>query len=337
MVGGNCFGYPILHRIRWATLSLFIFLNVGDYSYGQKAIAQSGVYSGKVVLCGTQRKSDPLRRIELLDPVSLKLQELHTFDKEVPIALSISPNGKYLAVTATLQEGDRDKAQLILVDSEKQTRVIAEDVMVVAWSPDETQLLVRGGKNYEWSNSVIELETGLKEKLPLPATDAVMDWSSGGDVLSVMAGRPEKIFEQRPGEFYPKRQLYIFNLEKKVAEDSITPPDEDCIKGRFSNDGNELAYSRRTYSTGKPVELCEILHLESRKHRTIIDFTSLGVRPNLNPLWSRDGKQLLWQVSREQDDKEQWELWFLPTDGSAHQIVGAKDLGLEFFGVMDWR
>ena len=300
--------------------------------------AQQGIFSGKIVLCGTQHRSDQVRRIELLDSMSLQLQPFAVIKNDIPIAVRVAPNGKHLAVSVRLSEHGKTRTKLLLIDSENHRRTLSEGVEVVAWSPDSTRLLVRGGEKYAWSNSVIEIATGFTEKLPLPETDAVMDWSSDGSILSVMAGRPEKIFEQRPNEFYPKRQLYLFDLGIRNAQQPLTHPEEDCIKGRFSDDGTKLVYSRRTYNSGKPVELCEVIDLRAQTSSTTVNFTRLGVRANSQPVWSRDGQQVLWQVNRRTDDgNRQFEIWFVPSDGSLHRSVIAKELSLDFFGVMDWR
>ncbi|MCA9240116.1 MAG: hypothetical protein KDA37_07955 [Planctomycetales bacterium] len=98
-----------------------------------------------------------------------------------------------------------------------------------------------------------------------------------------------------------------------------------------------MAYSRRTYDTGKPVELCEVCDWETGEHRTVANFTSLGVKLSSVPLWSKDDKQLLWQVTRDLGGTTSFEFVLMHSDGSQQRVISAAELGLDYFGLMDWR
>jgi Tol biopolymer transport system component len=249
----------------------------------------------------------------------------------------VAPNGKRLAATLVSERAD-GSTTVVIIDAENRRTTIAKNAEVVAWSPDSTRILLRQGDKYKWDHHFIDVNNGATEVLPLPKTDAAMDWSPDGETISVMAGCTDKIFEQRPGEFYPQRQLYLYDLETRAARKPFTDPEDDCIKGMFSRDGSTLAFSRRTYDTGRPVELCEITEIDSGKSSTVVNFTELGVRPCGSPSWSHDGRMLVWQVIRQTvDDNTQCELWFMFTDGSPRRSVLEKDLDLDFFHVLDWR
>jgi Tol biopolymer transport system component len=268
----------------------------------------------------------------------LQLRSFVFLQDEIPLAGRVSPNGKQLSVSLLSERDGVTTTEVVIIDAENHRTIIAINAEVVAWSPDSTRILLRRGEKYKWDHLFIDAGNRATEILPLPKTDAVMDWSPDGSTLSVMAGRPERIFEQRRGHFYPKRQLYLYNLETRAAHEPFTDPEDDCINGIFSHDGSTLAYSRRTYSTGKPVEFCEITHISSGKSSTLINFTEIGVRPNGSPFWSKDGTQLVWQVARETaDDHRLCELWFIFTNGSPHRAVVEKEFDLDFFRVIDWR
>jgi Tol biopolymer transport system component len=208
----------------------------------------------------------------------------------------------------------------------------------MAWSRDSTQLIFHTGKQYAWENVAVKVADGSTTILSLPRTDVATDWSPDGSKLCVMAGRPAKIFEQRPKEFYPRRQLYLYDLKTRTAETPFTGSHEDCISGVFSPDGSMLAYSRRTYNTGKPVELCEVTRLKSQTNSTLIDFTQLGVKPNGPPVWSPDGMRLAWCVTYyEGENPTQYQLWLLNRNNSQYRAVMQKDLKRDFFRVFDWR
>lgn len=314
-----------------------IVMQCGNLVFAEPEVGEEAAFSGKVILVGSKHTSDPTVRIEALDPVTHKLEEILELQAKTPIAACVSPDGRRLAFSAYVRESGNNTLRLFLVDEQRKVRPITEGASVVAWAPDSNRLVVREGEKYEWSSSILDVASGEKQKLEVPETDAVTDWPPSGELLSVMAGRPENIFEQRPGEFYPRRQIYLFDVEQRLARGPFTAPSEDCIKGRFSPSGRELAYSRRTYHTGKPVELCEVYDLETGKHRPVLNFTSLDVRLDSVPLWSRDEKQLLWQVSRDREGTTSFEFVLMQSDGSQHRVISATDLGLDYFGLMDWR
>jgi len=299
---------------------------------------QLGHFSSQIVFFSSQSYSEKIRRIQLLNPTTLQLQPFAVLENEYAVAGRVSPNGKYLAVSFQSTKDPDALPSLILINSENQRQTLVEDAVVIAWSPDSAHIVFRQGKSYAWGNSVVEIATGHTKALPLPLTDAVMDWSSNGSSLIVMAGRPEKRFEQRAGEFYPKRQLYVFDFDERSVLKPFTNPDEDCIWGQFSRESSKLAYYRRTYLTNRPVELCEVTNLKTNATTTIADFTKLGVRPSMGPRWSPDGNQLLWPVTRESKDGNlQFELMFIAADRSTIRSVSAKELKIDLFGPMDWR
>ncbi len=337
-------GYQLRLRRFWTRLIVLVLpvfpVEISGYIHARDLNRNSSMdsVSGSIVLYSQKYRPQQSKHIELLDPKSLQLRSFALLRNEVPIAGRVAPNGKRLAATLVSERDGASTTEVMIIDAENRRTTIAKNAEVVAWSPDSTRILLRQGEKYKWDHRLIDVGNGASEDLPLPKTDAVTDWSPDGATISVMAGRPDRIFEQRPGEFYSRRQLCLYNLETRAAQQPFTHPDDDCIKGMFSRDGTTLAYLRRTYSTGKPVELCEITHINSGKSSTLVNFTELGVRPNGSPFWSPDGKTLVWQIVRQTiDDNVQCELWFLFTDGSPRRSVVERDLNLDFFRVIDWR
>ncbi|MCA9238705.1 MAG: WD40 repeat domain-containing protein, partial [Planctomycetales bacterium] len=169
---------------------VWVVLCCGNSVVGETEANSGALFSDTLILCGSKHTSDPTVRIESLDPLTHKLEEIVALKTEIPIAACVSPDGRRLAFSASVREAGNSAIRVFLVDEQRQVRPVAEGVSVVAWSPDAKRLLVREGAKYEWSSSILDLEDGKKHPIEVPETDAVTDWLPRGDLLAVMAGNP---------------------------------------------------------------------------------------------------------------------------------------------------
>jgi hypothetical protein len=103
------------------------------------------------------------------------------------------------------------------------------------------------GEHENWESFTVDLATKLEQRLPIPKTDLVEDWSPDGKLVTVVASNPKKVFKHpnpKKGN-YPLRQLYLLKLEGAKREEFTIGVMQDNIYSRFSPDGNLVAYGQR--------------------------------------------------------------------------------------------
>lgn len=109
-----------------------------DWSRDGKQIAFFG-FPKAIGLHGTARLDVP-GNLYLLDPVTLKVQEL-VHDVQYPSVASWSPDGRYLAFSASNVPGLGRGTWLLSTVSHQFSRVSNRDMVQVVWSPDGAQLV----------------------------------------------------------------------------------------------------------------------------------------------------------------------------------------------------
>ena len=199
------------------------------------------------MLFGTMRLGDREgRRIEMINPDGTGLETVLTLDEGEQIhAGRISADGEHLAYSAS-QPG-RKTPDLWLLTTDRVRRKIADDLIVVAWSPDGRRIAAirdTDPKTPGRENLIIDVKTGHEQRLPIPKEDAVDDWSPDGKTLAVMAGNVDKVFEHPTKGTYPLRQIYLINPDGTGAAPLTTRPLSDSLDARFSPDGSRSPTSR---------------------------------------------------------------------------------------------
>ncbi len=301
------------------------------------SLAEPGFFAGKMVFFGAKRDvPEASSTICTWSPAKSDMSEIASSKDESFLQGCVSPDGTMLAVPVALRQSDGElgAAQLEIVDSKGHRRKIGAVEELIAWYPDSASVLCRKGENYKWSHVRVDIADGRQTAVAMDSGDAAMDVSAAG-AICVMKGRPGVFWERKPGDLYPKRQLYFINPHGEQIE-PFTDADEDCIWWRFKPASSEGVYYRRHYATSRPVETAMLV--QGANHRQLVDFTALGIRPSGSSVWNSNGKEIAWIVERKtENDDLDFEIMFIPVDGGSPRFVMAKKLGFSWLGKIDWR
>ncbi len=299
--------------------------------------AQSNGFADKIVFFGAKTDGpEASSTICTWSPVESDTSEIVSSKDETFLKGCVSPDGTMLAVPVVSRQSDGSlgTTQLEIVDSKGHRRKIAAAGELIAWYPDSASVLCRKGENDKWSHVRVDINDGRQTAVPIDSSDVAMDVAADG-ALCVMKSRRGEFWERKPDDLYPKRQLYFINPLGEQFE-PFTDVDEDCIWWRFKPASSEGVYYRRHYSTGSPVETAMLG--EGANHKQLVNFTELGVRPGGSSAWNPNGKEIVWIVERRTKvDDLDFEIMFIPVDGSPPRFVTAKELGFSWLGKIDWQ
>jgi RNA polymerase sigma factor (sigma-70 family) len=148
------------------------------------------------------------------------------------------------------------------------------------WSPDGKHLIVNKGKfDKTWAHTTYRIDAnGVNaEKLPIPATDEVDDWSPDGKWVATVSDR-----HPPHGHGY---QLYVMHPDG-TEQRRLTKGGLNCYP-RFSPDSKKLVYLRQTAKEGNSIWT---VNLDGTDNREILKEEDL-VTPDF-ACWSPDGKRL---------------------------------------------
>jgi dipeptidyl aminopeptidase/acylaminoacyl peptidase len=134
----------------------------------------------------------------------------------------------------------RDPTDIFVMDAaDAQPIKVADNCALATWSPDAKRLLVQvggtfpKGKGWRGEHWTIDLDTKDREKLPVPQTDQVQDWSPAGNWLVTMSDRHPP--------FGRGGQLYVMHPDG-TEEKRLTEGGGLNANARFSPDGKRIVY-----------------------------------------------------------------------------------------------
>jgi len=284
-------------------------------------------FRGKLVLFGVQRtvKDDPTGRCILsLLPDGEDWQTILELKKsERIVAGRVAPNGRSLAFS--VQRDGQNQPEVWVLGPEGRRVKVAEDGIVTAWSPDGTRLACSRGKYGDWESFLVDVAKKEEERLPLPKTDVVEDWSPDVQLLTVLASNPDEQFKHPNPEkgTYPLRQVYFWNLKEPQRQEFTTGPLQDNLRSRFSPDGKRVAYHQRRHQDSDLFHSTRVRACDGKGEQEVIQFDKLrqaggyqSFRPSGFPCWSPDGKSIVAVGLKQQEVT------------SAHGVM-TVDLGME--------
>jgi len=236
---------------------------------------------------------------------------------------------------------------LWLLTTDRERRKLADDLIVVAWSPDGSRLAAirdTRPKTPGWENLIIDVATGREHPLPIPETDAVEDWSPDGASLTVMAGNVDKVFQHPTKGTYPLRQIYLLHPDGTGLAPLTSRPMADNLDARFSPDGNRITYFQRRHPEGLVLHFAVVQRRDGADARDLSQFNEIykgnkHYKPNGPPCWSPDGKSVVWFIPRRKLDSSSTriELLILSVETGRATRLDLHQRGLEWVQALDWR
>lgn len=301
-------------------------------------------FAGMIILFGCSYRGDAgTVTIQSLHPEKRSLETvLQLKDGRSILAGRMAPDGRRLAYSVRLPGSDA--AQLWLLELNGDARRIADNGIVKAWSPDGARLACSRVRQNEWENFILDIETGKEQQLPIPTTDVLEDWSPEGEVLAVMAGNRDRVFQHPTKGTYALRQLYLVRPDGSGRVELTTDPLLDNIWPRFSPDGRRIAFSVRKHHDGRVLHAAAVCGRDDKETQEIIQFDTLyqgnvAYKANSAPCWSPAGEQFVWLIPRRktEDSTTHMEVLFGPSNVAVPTRLDLYQNGIRFVSAIDWR
>jgi len=202
------------------------------------------------------------------------------------------------------QTGHRDGLVCCPLDgSSKQVGILPRSGAGLAWAPDGKRLLVTTAEYRvvnEQEETVLRTHAWLvnadgsgKQRLPLPDTHRIVDWSPDGKLL--LTTLP---LRTQPRSAYPKfrGRLYLMNADCSGVR-QVTPENEQCEYGRFSPDSTRIAYLSIDSGTDGGLRVMSTADMDRNE---IVRSIATGFPGCM--CWSPDGKCLALEIRRRHVD-----------------------------------
>jgi Tol biopolymer transport system component len=218
----------------------------------------------------------------------------------------VSPDGRFIADAR--QEQRRGDDWILRVVNLREERITAEHKIElplrICWSSDSKQIIVSTTKRppakREYATWRFDATSPKRTRLPLPATECVLDWSLDGRwLLTQSLRRPDKD-EQKPGVPLVVSYHVVHpdgSGDRALAHlDSIPGPEgrrQFVSEISFSPDGRRLCYN--VGPSGGPLDL-GVADLDGKDQRRVVlsdRDKSVG-----RAVWSPDGKELAFVMNR---------------------------------------
>ncbi|HWB12762.1 MAG TPA: M56 family metallopeptidase [Pirellulales bacterium] len=249
--------------------------------------------------------------------------------------MRLSPDGRRMAYSEYkprfMRDGTRSgTSELFLADLQDPQPVrLMEDASMNAWSPDGRRLLYHindGSEGWYGSSWLLDLATKEKQKLPIPETEEVKDWTANGDWLVTVSGRHSK---EKNGY-----QLYMMHPDA-TGERRITQDRSANLYPRFSPDGKQIAYHHFTLAEKGGLWVVDVDGSNPRQILAEQENANIG-----GLCWSPDGGSLAMNVTENinERDNRKARLEIVAAAGGAPRALQLKDVTvIHFMQAPDWR
>lgn len=252
--------------------------------------------------------------------------------------LRLSPDGSRVAYSEFKPRWTRDgmqggSSELFLAEMQDPQPVkLMEGASLLAWSPDGRQLLYHvndGSEGWYGTSWSLELATKEKQKLPIPETDQVEDWTSHGDWLVTISGRHANKKEKNG------YQVYVMHPDG-TEQRRVTQDMSGNLYPHFSSDGKQIAYVRET----RTEHGMWVVNVDGSNARQILGKEELGEDFVGGLCWSPDGRSLALKVVENINDRDNRNarLEIVAVSGGAPRALQLKDVTvIHFMQAPEWR
>ena len=271
-------------------------------------------FRGKIILFGVQRPKEAISGILAMDSDGTGQETvLEPTEGAWVVGGRVAPNGQRIAY-GLIPKGSR-QSEVWLLGKDGRRRKVADDGMVVAWSPDGAKLLCYRGKRDDFKSFLLDVTTQGEEQLDLPKADYPEDLSPDGRLMAVVDGNAGHVFKHPDTTkgTYPLRKIYLLEMGTRRTRQVMPGPMQDTIGARFSPDGSMIAYTQRRYRDRQPDTLehsTMVMRSDGASPQEVVGYEALkregdyeSFRFAASPCWSPDGKSVLTLA-----DKTKWEL-----------------------------
>lgn len=338
-------------------VATFVAALFATASFVGSSPAADDLSPGEIVLFGAKRQPDDRGVFRFNDVLAMKpdgsgLTELISRENGFFLVGRVGPDGRRLAFTVGR---DENTLETWIVEADGARRRVDDSGIVQAWSPDGRALACMSGSHGNWESRLVDLESGEVRKLPIPPTDHVEDWSPAGDLLSVMAGNPDHVYEHPKSGTYPLRQIDVMRADGSDRRRITTGEGLDGIWSRFSPDGSRVAhfqrrhvgvnvfegYAARGADGGDPVELMRRDRLSEELRATPAEPANGVWTPRCAPCWSPDGERIALCLHnakyKKRGDPRRLAILIVNPDGEIERAVDLSASGIVEVGSIDWR
>jgi Tol biopolymer transport system component len=251
--------------------------------------------------------------------------------------MRLSPDGSRVAYSVHKPGLIRDgrlsggTSELFVADiQDPQPVKLIDDASMRTWSPDGRRLLYHvhdGSEGWYGTTWSLDLATKEKQKLPIPETEQVEDWTSHGDWLVTVSGRHSK---EKNGY-----QLYMMHPDA-TGERRITQDRSANLHPRFSPDGKQIAYHHFTLAEKGSLWIVDVEGSNARQILAEQENASIG-----GLCWSPDGRSLAMKVTENENElprNRKARLEIVAVAGGTPRALQLKDITvIHFLQEPEWR
>ncbi|HVA50270.1 MAG TPA: M56 family metallopeptidase [Pirellulales bacterium] len=247
--------------------------------------------------------------------------------------MRLSPDSSRVAYSEFKPQGapgSGGTSDLFLADIQNPQPIkLMEGGSLLAWSPDGRRLLYHvndGSEGWYGTSWLLELATKEKQKLPIPETEQVEDWTSNGNWLVTISGRHSK---EKNGY-----QLYMMHPDA-TGERRITQDRSANLYPRFSPDGKQIAYHRFTLAEKGGLWIVDVEGSNARQVLAEQENATIG-----GLCWSPDGRSLAIKVVENINEprKKKARLEIVAAAGGEPRALQLKDVTvIHFMQMPEWR
>jgi Tol biopolymer transport system component len=309
-------------------------------AYGQEARDPGAKVKlpGRIFLSSFD-KDDPLRGITMIDPNDGTWQGIT--DERTAMA-RISPDGRLVALNPFGAGGADPGLRVYRTSGGGMPVKVSERRGNPCWSPDGKTLLIATpapGNVRETEFWRVAADGSREERLPIPATERVLDWSPDGRWLVSFSLRET-----------PDRPVYLMHPDgtgERLLLASADPVPEYGgslgIRAHFSPDGRKALFDHIVFAEGvRPPkhESSSLIELDVESGRLRRFFERKGADFSFSSCWSPDGKAIAVLVvegdliSPLRPSKTHVEI--VDTDGRVFGTVPVPGAGISR-NLIDWR
>jgi len=295
-----------------------------------------------LVVAGNARRRGPLDGLFAIDPKEGTWQKVAEFLSAFLAYARVSPDGRTLALTKGIPGKGEGVYRVDLQGGEPKR--LFDRPGRASWSGDGKRLIVSDPLNLNAQRGFqtwrLDADGSHPTRLPLPETDAVLDWSPDGEWLLVASGRDDP---DAPVS-YTCRPIYVMRPDGTEARRLIEATDATPLKGsgiaatrRFSPDGRKVFYEQYDLKPGGKASYW-VVDRDGQDRRRIDPQDNQGIG---SPQWAPDGSGLVvTAIASELDEDGKRKrvagtgLDFLDLDGHRRRIAILPHNHLR---ILEWR
>jgi Tol biopolymer transport system component len=248
-------------------------------------------------------------------------------------SVRVSPDGKRIArrkFVRAIPDPQPEPIDILAHDLEtgEESR-LSDEEGVVSWSPDGKEIVVSQRQSGTW-----RVSGGSSQRLPIPDTDTVCDWSSDGRWFVTESTR----------DWAPPLGYQIYRMRPDGSEQLRLTNAGRNLSPRFSPDGRRILYCRDSGRAKDENHELRVVNVDGTNDHVIL--RNDGLDDFEQACWSPDGKRIVvvWVTWKRIDGTRVLEagetkhrIEVISADGAGRRLLKLGDVKMLHIYPPDWR